>query len=289
VAGPAFVVVGHVTLDRRGDALVPGGSAWYAARALAALGAAPRVVTAAGPDFPPDALAGIPTAVRDAAATTVFENVHGADGRRTQRVLAAAPPLSPADLPPGEAWRRADALLLAPVLDELVPRAFLDAIRAPVVGLGVQGLLRRVGPTGAVTQPRWEPAPDALDGVGIAFLGEDDLVGQGDLVARLAARVAVVVLTHGPRGCEVWAAGRRAEVGVHPSREVDPTGAGDAFAAGFLRAVVGGADPVEAARLGAAAGSISVEGVGGDALGRMGEAFGRARLVPILSPPRPVP
>jgi sugar/nucleoside kinase (ribokinase family) len=63
---------------------------------------------------------------------------------------------------------------------------------------------------------------------------------------------------------------------------VDPTGAGDVFAAGYLFAIAGGAEPVEAARLGAAAASIVVEGVGGERLDRVGEAFERARSVPVL-------
>jgi hypothetical protein len=62
-------------------------------------------------------------------------------------------------------------------------------------------------------------------------VGEDDLRGQGDLVARLAAVVPIVVFTaarrlRGDRG-------RPARPrGVFPTREVDPTGAGDVFAAG---------------------------------------------------------
>jgi hypothetical protein len=219
-------------------------------------------------------------------ATTIFENVHGPDGRRRQRVLASATPVHPRDLPGGAAWREVDALHLAPVLDELVPRAWVEAVRARVVGLGVQGLLRRVGSGGEVHQPRWAPGPGTLEGVGVAFLGEDDLVGQDDLVGRLVAAVPVVVLTRAARGCEVYADGCVARVGAFPAREVDPTGAGDAFAAGFLVALAEDADPVEAARLGAAAGSIAVEGVGGEALARMGEARERSRRVPVLAPLR---
>jgi len=275
------LLVGHVTLDRRGAGYEPGGSVWYAGRTFEALGAAPRIATAAGPDHPGSALAGLPASVRQAAATTVFENVHGAGGRRTQRVLAAAPRLDPAELPREPAWREVDVLHLAPVLDELAPRAWAAVVRARVVGLGVQGLLRRVEPGGAVRQPAWDVA--GLEGVTVAFVGEDDLVGQDGLVERLAAAVPVVVLTLAARGCEVHAGSRVARIGAFPAREQDPTGAGDAFAAGFLLAAAEGADAVEAARLGAAAGSIAVEGVGGATLGRMGEARERARAVPVLS------
>lgn len=279
---PLVLVCGHVTLDRVPEGLRPGGSVTYAGLAWRALGARVRVLTAAGPDFPSEALNGLEVLRLPSPRTTVFENRHGADGRRTQRVEAAAARLDPARLPP--AWREADVLHLAPVLGELDVAAFRAAVRARWVGLGVQGLVRVVAPGGAVTQPPLALDPAALRGVDVAFLGDDDLVGQGDLVARLAAAVPLVVLTHGARGCEVLEGGRSRWVGIFPAREVDPTGAGDAFAAGFLLALARGAPPVEAARLGAAAGSIAVEGLGIESLARVGDALERAARVPVSAP-----
>ncbi|ACG74303.1 PfkB domain protein [Anaeromyxobacter sp. K] len=279
-AAPRVLACGHVTLDRAGEVQVPGGSAWYAGHTWRGLGARVRVLTAAGPELPAAALAGLEAVVLPAPRTTAFENRYGPGGVRAQRVEAAAPPLDPGALPGG--WRDADVLHLAPVLGEIDVPAFTAAVRARVVGLGVQGLVRAVLPGGEVAQPRWEPAPGALAGVDAVFVGEDDLRGQGDLVARLARAVPIVVLTRGARGCEVIARGRARRVGVSPAREVDPTGAGDAFAAGFLFGLARGDAPVDAARLGAAAGAIAVEARGGGALHRMGEAHARAAAVPVL-------
>ncbi|WP_242342532.1 PfkB family carbohydrate kinase [Anaeromyxobacter terrae] len=281
LARPAAVVCGLVTLDRVAGRLVPGGSAWYAAHTFRGLGAEARVLTAAGPDYPQSALAGMESRIAAAARTTLFVNVHAPGGGRRQRVEAAAPPLDPAALP--AAWRGADVLHLAPVLGEISPRAFADAAGARIVGLGVQGLVRAVAPDGAVVQPRWSFAPAELSGVTAAFVGEDDLAGQDDLLARLAAAVPIVVFTRGAAGCTVTARGRTFHVGVFPTREVDPTGAGDVFAAGFLLALARGADAGDAARLGAAAASIVVEGVGGEMLPRIGEAAERAGRVPVIA------
>lgn len=282
VPAPVALVCGHVTLDRAPEGLRPGGSVTYAGLAWRALGARVRVLTAAGPDFPAEALGGLEVLPVPSPRTTVFENRHAADGSRTQRVEAAAVRLDPAQLPP--AWREADVLHLAPVLGELDVAAFRAAVRARLVGLGMQGLVRVVAPGGAVTQPPLALDPAALRGVDVAFLGDDDLAGQGDLVARIAAIVPLVVLTHGARGCEVLDGGRSRWVGIHPAHEVDPTGAGDVFAAGFLLALARGASPLEAARLGAAAGSIAVEGRGIAALARVAEAPQRATRVPISEP-----
>jgi 1D-myo-inositol 3-kinase len=280
VPAPTALVCGHVTLDRMAGGVFPGGSAHYAARALAALGASVRVLTAAGPDFPREALAGAEAEVLAAAATTAFENVYAADGARLQRVGAVAPALDPARVPP--AWRRPDLLVLAPVAGELDVAAFVGSVAARFTGLCVQGLVRAIGADGAVRPRPLEVEPAALARVDAAVLGEDEARGDPGLAARLAAAVPVVALTRGVRGCEIVARRRSFRVGVHPAREVDPTGAGDVFAAGFFLALARGADPVDAARLGAAAASVVVEGRAGEALPRIGEAFERAARVPLL-------
>ncbi len=274
---PRVLVCGHVTLDRYGDVLLPGGSAYYAGRAYHALGALVRVATAAGPDLPRAALAGLEEHVAPAPRTTIFVNRYAADGRRAQSVEAVAPPLDPALLPPS--WRTTDLLHLAPVAGEVDLHAWRSAVAARLVGLGVQGAVRAVLPDGKVVQPRWEPDPADLATLGAACLGEDDLVGQGDLLSRLAASVPVVAFTRGAQGCDVIVRGRTRRVGAYPTHAVDPTGAGDVFAAGFLLALARGEDPVDAARLGAAAASIVVEARAGEALARLGEAHARVRHV----------
>lgn len=277
----SVLVCGHVTLDATPSGTLPGGSAWYAARTLAALGARPLLLTSAGPDFPREALAGIEALVLEAPSSTAFENRYGPDGARAQRVLRAAPPIDARRVPP--AWRSPDALLLAPVAGEIDPRAFLAATRPGISGLCVQGLVREIAPSGEVHPRPFDPAAAGLGALGVAVVGEDEARGDPELVRRLAEIVPVVAFTRGARGSEVFARGRRlARLGVHPAEEVDPTGAGDAFAAAFLLTLARGSDPVEAARLGAAAGSIAVEGRGGEALPRAAEAVERAARVPVV-------
>jgi ribokinase len=78
----------------------------------------------------------------------------------------------------------------------------------------------------------------------------------------LAGRVPVVVVKLGPAGVVVAAGERLHALGAEPAAAVDPTGAGDALAAGYLVARAGGAGPVEAARAGIrlAARAVAVEG-----------------------------
>ena len=186
---PTVLVVGHVTLDRYGEGLTPGGTVGYATHTYRGLGARVRAVTRAAPDYPVGALDGVETVVVPSAETTTFVNSYGADGQRSQRVEAVAPALEPGSVPP--AWRRADVVHLAPVLGELDLGAWVRSVRARWVGIGVQGWVRAVEPGGAVAQPPWQPSPEDLRGVDVAVVGEDDLRGQGDLLDRLVAAVPI--------------------------------------------------------------------------------------------------
>lgn len=83
----------------------------------------------------------------------------------------------------------------------------------------------------------------------------------------LAAGRRAIVVTHGEHGAAVYAPGAAARDGVPvaavaPSELVDPTGAGDGFAAGFLAGLLKGADPVASAQLGAVIASFVLEAVG---------------------------
>jgi 1D-myo-inositol 3-kinase len=274
------LLAGHVTLDRWEGGLEPGGTVSYAARTYLGLGARVRAITAAGPDFPTDALAAAELSIAPADRTTTFVNRYDEAGVRTQRVEAVAPPLDPALAPAG--WLEADLVHLAPVIGELDLGAWLAAVRAPFVGLGVQGCVRAVAPDGAVIQPPWRPAPEALRGVHAACVGEDDLRGQGDLLERLVAAIPVVAFTHGEHGCDLFLRGRALRIGAYETREVDPTGAGDVFSAAFFLGLAEGLEPADAARLGAGAASIVVEARGAAALDRIAEARARAAGVLVL-------
>ena len=83
-----------------------------------------------------------------------------------------------------------------------------------------------------------------------ALAGRDDPAAAG---ARLAARVGTVVVKCGAAGVLVCDADRPPLPVPAPAAEVvDVTGAGDAFAAGYLLAAAAGAGPAEAAAAGAA-------------------------------------
>jgi 1D-myo-inositol 3-kinase len=277
------LAVGAITEDRYGQELRIGGSAYYAARVFSALGAAPLAATNAPREMAGrEELASVELFFAGDEPAPVFVNEYAGRSGRRQWIERAASEIAPRELP--ESWSDVDALFLCPVLGEVPPEPWLRRVRARVVGVGMQGFLRAAGPEAAGGSRRpVVPARPAMEvstirGAHAAFLSEEDLaLAAPDLLDDLRASIPLVFLTRGEAGARIFREGGVTEIGVFPTRAVDPTGAGDAFAAACLLALTEGADPESAARLGAAAASIVVEGVAGECLSRIGE--GRARAV----------
>lgn len=226
---PDFLVVGHVTKDVNSSGYALGGTATYASLLASRLGLRPGVVTSASADLrlqelmPWSALAVAPS-----RETTTFENIYTGN-RRRQRVLGCARPLRASDVPPS--WLRSRIVLLGPIAAELSSelfRAFADSF----VALTPQGMMRQWGPDGTVHAVRWQDADELLPLVDVAVLSEDDLPDQREL-DRYLSLAPILVVTHNVAGATVYAEGGVMTYPAYRCEAVDPTGAGDVFAAAF--------------------------------------------------------
>lgn len=273
---PRFLAVGHVTWDLLLGEVVLGGTATYASLTAEKLGWDAGALTAAGPDF--DAARDLPSVAcfaRASPATTRFQNSYEPDGTRRQVLSARAADIDVSPLPPE--WRRPEVLLLGPVAGEVGPRAAL-AFEAEVVGAMAQGWLRAFDPSGNVEPAEWRDPGADLSGVHVLFLSEHDLPGADRRARDLLEFVPVVALTRGWRGVTLITRDATADVPTLPRAEVDPTGAGDVFAASFLVRYHECSDPEEAAAFAACAASCAVEGVGTSSLGDRYEVVRRLAL-----------
>lgn len=260
---PDFVAIGHVTLDHFGAAVRPGGAALYAAVTADRLGLSAGILTSHADDFPLELLPPrIEVVSVPAAATTVFEHEeHGSE--RRLHVRATARPLAVDDLP--EDWRDAEVVLLAPVVNE-VDAALAAAFDGATVAAEAQGWLRDVARDGAV-QPRTWPSPKGvLSRLQALFLSGADVRGQEAAMTEWVQRVPVAAVTAGARGALLYVNGDRYEVRPRRARQLDPTGAGDVFAATWLVRYRVSGDPWEAAEAAACAASLAVEGEGWSAV-----------------------
>ena len=226
-----FLAIGHICRDLLpGGEWVAGGAAAYGALTAGALGCRAGVVTRAAAEddwqaaFPNLAVAQIPS-----AATTTFENVYTPDGR-VQTLHAVAGPIRAEHVPP--LWARTRMVLLGPIAGEVDP-GLIHLFSDSIVGVAPQGWLRGWDERGRVYPIAWSSAADVLPLAAVTFLSEEDLSGPAELDAyrRLAG---VLVLTQGARGCTVFCRDEARSFAAPVVDVVDPTGAGDIFAAAYL-------------------------------------------------------
>lgn len=259
MAAPDFLAIGHVTLDRFGDEIRPGGGVLYSAITAYRLGRSVGILTSHGADFPLEA---VPPAIEvvtlEAPATTVFE-YQESDGPRVMRVTATASPLTTGDLP--EDWRDAPLVLLAPVIQEVAPD-LVTAFGDGTIAAAAQGWLRTLDDQGGVEAVTWESPRDVLNRLQALFVSAEDVRGQEDQLTEWVQRVPLAVVTAGAAGALLYVNGDRFEIRPRPTVEVDSTGAGDVFAASFLLHYHRDGDPWAAAEAATCAASLSVEGEG---------------------------
>ena len=236
-----YLLIGHLACDRTPTGLRLGGSVAYAALTARALGLRPGIVTAWGGEIPLDDLGNTPITFAPTERSTVFENIETPAGRR-QRLHNRATPLRWEHIPP--AWRYAPLVHLAPIAAEVSP---MLAQRFPnaLVCATPQGWMRRWDAEGRVSPAPWEEAERALPHLSAVTLSREDLGGAG--TPPWAQRAEILAITAGSDPVTVhWGAEKRRF--TPPTNEVvDPTGAGDIFAAAFFIALYRGQSPWQAA------------------------------------------
>ena len=183
------------------------------------------------------------------------------DGERTMNTFLGAAQFLPPDAIEEAVIASAKVLLLEGYLwDPLEPRAAMKrAIRIArdhgrKVALGVSATFCIMNHHADFTA-----LLDAGD-VDILFANQEEALAlaQTDDVeaalAQLAAKVPLLVVTHGPEGAVAIELGERATVTAEPvDKVVDTTGAGDLFSAGFLAGYVRGRSNADSLRMGAIA------------------------------------
>ena len=303
---PRILVVGHVTHDRYEDGLVAGGCAFYGARTHAALdGPTPQLLAVVGEDFQcEEAIADLSRAVRPSGETTLFTNYYPENSPRIQLIESEAPEVTPSMFDDElDAFFSADGdrlVHLAPVMGEVDLDSWMSVIPDDVrVGINVQGWIKEGGPrldaadarrardrgvdvlARRVVQTRWHIDPDDLRGIDIACMSTEDLLDQGDLLARFREVVPVMAVTHGEHGSTVFVDEECWEISAFPVDATDPTGAGDVYTATLMNRMLCGAAPEEAARYASAAASIAIEGRGPEALSRLQKADDRLASISV--------
>ena len=256
---PDFVAVGHLTVDELSGGLRPGGSALYAGLFAHRQGLRVGILTSYGPDFPFEVLPpeieviGVP-----AAGTTRFALDYRPEGRRLTLKERAAQ-LDPSHLPPH--FAEAGLAYLCPIADEVSPD-LVSAFPEAAIGVGAQGWCRIWDRDGTVAMRPWPDPRPVLARAQALFLSSDDVAGWEERAVELYQEVPLGALTFADKGAILFVNGQRHVISAARAREVEPTGAGDVFAAAFLLRYNLTGDPLEAAAFAAVAGALTVEASG---------------------------
>jgi sugar/nucleoside kinase (ribokinase family) len=190
---------------------------------------------------------GLPVVWRVGQTTAAF-SFHNEGDRREMTVEAIGPSWDPSDL---RGLEDAEWIHVGALARSDFPAATLAALsRGRRVSFDGQGLVRP--PSTGPLRLDGEYDPEVLRHVTILKLAGEEahvLVGEPDEDALRSLAVPEVVVTLGSRGSLVLADGRLQRVAAAPvAGEVDPTGAGDAFAAAYLASRATGHRPRAAAR-----------------------------------------
>lgn len=97
----------------------------------------------------------------------------------------------------------------------------------------------------------------------LALLSGVEDAAQGAAVMFQRYALQTIVLKRGKSGCDIWQRNKEPiHVPAYPVKEVDPTGAGDCFDAGFLCGLLEGRSLEDCARIASAAGAINAAAFG---------------------------
>jgi len=260
---PDYLIFGHITRDLVEDGTRLGGTAIFSSILARRLGLEVALVTAFDADLDLKSLDGIQIINQNGPGTTTFKNIYDSSGR-TQYLLERAKNLDVSRIP--DSFRMVKIVHLAPVARE-IPLEAGRGFPHSALAYSLQGWLRDWDDSGLVHP---DPLPD-LDHEhqlgGIAFLSIEDLGFDRSDLDPILNIFPDLVLTTGKKGAELHNKNQVQLVPVEPAPEVDPTGAGDIFAAAFIIAkAILGKSHQEAARFANALAGISITRPGKDGI-----------------------
>jgi sugar/nucleoside kinase (ribokinase family) len=264
-----FLAIGHVARDEfEGEPTWRlGGTVLYTAAAAARLGARAAIVTRVGPNERA-ALEercerlGIELHALPGEVTTTF-GFRYEEGKRLMKLKARSRGLALSDVP--RSLVDSEAVILGSVAHE-IDRSLLGAFGDAASVVTAQGYLREWAADGSIHPRRWDDVAEVTATASAIVLSEEDVGGDLDEPRRWAGHAPVIV-TLAERGSLVFVDGKETLVhAFHADRVLDPTGAGDAFAAGLAVGMAEGRALLDAVRFAHAVASFAVEAVGTEGL-----------------------
>jgi len=221
-----------------------GGTASYAALTAKVLGLRVGIVTSWGNEIPVEKMEDITIINHAAENSTTFENIYTETGR-LQVIHSTAHKLERQHIPAN--WVQSPIIHLGPIAQEVDPE-ITKYFHHSLVGVTPQGWLRSWDDQGHVYPIKWQGASQILGSVNATIISVEDVGGDEDVIAEMAAASQVFVVTESYFGARVYWHGDVRRFSAPQVKEVNATGAGDIFAAAFFTQFHKTRDPWESAR-----------------------------------------
>ncbi|MFK7981345.1 MAG: PfkB family carbohydrate kinase [Saprospiraceae bacterium] len=226
-----YLCIGHVCQDIVPEGFSLGGTVSYCSITAQLLGKKPGILTSFSDDFSfLSSFQEIAIHNKKTAHTTVFENIYHPT-HRTQYIFKRADDITIKDLP--AEWKNVQLVQLGPIADE-VDFSLIKAFHPDtIIAATPQGWLRQWDEATREISPKvfdW----NKLKGIDILILSDEDISGYESLFPSIVEQIPIVVMTRGNKAATVFKGGQQQDFPTYPTKVVDPTGAGDTFATGFL-------------------------------------------------------
>ncbi len=262
---PAFLAIGHFCQDVTPNGYIIGGSAAYSAITARNLGWQACAITSVGKDFNQQnpVLDQINITYHCSLETTIFDNQYDQDGHRCQRILGVGGKLQSSHIP--IQLKNINIVYLCPIADEVDPE-LVRCFNHSLIGVTPQGWMRRWDGSRQVRPKRWDTAEMILSHTDILVLSGEDIRAYPEDLDKYIQLTRILVLTKGKNGATLYENGQIIESSAYPVKEVEPTGAGDVFAAAFLINYYDTGSPVSALNFAHCVASFVVEGKGPTAI-----------------------
>ncbi len=226
-----YLCIGHVCQDIKEMGYALGGSAAYSSICAHLLGKKTGIITSFGEDFQfLSSFKNIAVHFKEAETTTLFENVYD-KRQRIQFLHRRASTLFKEDIP--QEWLKTPLVHIGPIANEVDFEILTAFPTGAVIAATPQGWMRKWDKKTGRISPKildWRQ----LANVDILILSDEDIRGQEHLLPEITQSIDLVVLTRGHLAASIYFKEKKMDFPVFPVEVLDPTGAGDTFATGFL-------------------------------------------------------
>ena len=250
---PDYLCIGHLTIDKTPVGEKIGGTAAYSSLTAHAMGLGTALFTTYTHPELPSVFTEINYHIQTESSLMTFENIYHEE-KRTQHLLHTCAEINISTMP--SQWSDAAIIHFGPIFHDVTPES-ISLFPNAFIGITPQGWLRTVD--GQIVRPKpWDWLRDYLPLANAVVLSVEDVNYDEDAIQAIASLTEVLAVTEGFYGARIYHDGTMHRCHAPELTEIDPTGAGDIFAAIFFIMLQNGKSPNVAGQIATHLASFSV-------------------------------